>query len=255
VGVESKKKGSLPRSLAIALAAHALLFLFLAHLIPHGPAVFYAPSITFVEAQTTGSGGAKGNGDRKATPKAVMAAASTIPAVLKPTPQPQAPAPQPQAAQSAQQAPAATPTASLPASSSGSPNQVASGASSASGPTGASGSGGSGSGTANAFDPETDADPLTPIADINPVPMWSIAASYPSSARRLGQQGLVKVETDIDAKGLVVASRVAVSSGFPSLDNAALNAVQQARFLPAMKNGRAVASKVLIPVRFQLTKQ
>jgi len=252
VGVEEKVKGSLTRSLAVSLAAHALLFLFLALLIRHSPVVFYAPSITFVEAQTTGSGGARGSGDRKGTPNTVARAA---PAVPRPTPLPKAQAQQaliqqPQAAQPAQQAPAAlpaaAPAASPPAGSAAPPDQVASG--------GSGGAPGSGSGTANAFDPETDADPLIPIADINPVPMWTIAASYPSSARRLGEQGLVKVETDIDAKGLVIACRVSVSSGFPSLDSAALNAVQQARFLPAMKNGRAVASKVLIPIRFQLTR-
>jgi protein TonB len=85
--------------------------------------------------------------------------------------------------------------------------------------------------------------------------MWTIAASYPSSARLLGEQGLVKVETDINEKGVVIACRVAVSSGFRSLDNAALDAVQQARFLPALKNGRPVASKILVPIRFQLTQE
>jgi protein TonB len=92
------------------------------------------------------------------------------------------------------------------------------------------------------------------MADINPVSMWTIAASYPSSARLLGEEGLVKVETDINANGVVTACRVAVSSGFGSLDNAALDAVQRARFLPAMKNGRPVASKILVPIRFQLAQ-
>jgi protein TonB len=64
----------------------------------------------------------------------------------------------------------------------------------------------------------------------------------------------VKVETDIDANGAVTACRVAVSSGFGSLDKAALDAVQQARFLPAMKNGKRVALKIVIPIRFQLTR-
>ena len=63
----------------------------------------------------------------------------------------------------------------------------------------------------------------------------------------------MKVETDIDEKGAVVACRVAVASGFPTLDKAAVNAVQQARFFPAMKNGRPVASRILVPIKFRLT--
>ena len=85
--------------------------------------------------------------------------------------------------------------------------------------------------------------------------MWNIEAAYPSSARRLDQQGLVKIETDVDDKGFVTACRVAVSSGFPSLDKAALTAVQLARFFPAMRNGRQVASRILVPIRFRLTQR
>jgi protein TonB len=231
VGARIGTKGSFIRALAISLATHALLFLLFALLISKGQVVSEAPSITFVES-----------GGRKATLNTVRAA---VPAMPRPTPLPKAPVPQaqvPQAQGEQTTLPAAGPTANPPASSGGPPNEVG-------------GSPGSGGGTANASPSETDAEPLSPIADINPVPLVTIAASYPPSARRLGEQGLVKVETNISAKGIVIACRVAVSSGFQSLDNAALEAVQQARFLPAMKNGRQVASKILIPIRFKLTQQ
>jgi periplasmic protein TonB len=243
-------KGSFIRALAISIAVHALLFLSFASLITKAHVVSEAPSITFVEARITGSGGAGGSGNRKAVPKAVNAA---VPAMPLPTPQQKAPPPQAQGKQAPLSAadPMTSPATSPPASSEGPPNQVASGESG--GPPGSGG--GSGGGTASASPVETDADLQLPIADINPVPLEIIAASYPPSARRLGQQGLVKVETNISARGIVIDCRVAVSSGFPSLDNAALEAVQQARFLPAMKNGRQVASKILIPIRFKLTRQ
>jgi protein TonB len=60
----------------------------------------------------------------------------------------------------------------------------------------------------------------------------------------------VKVEADINSGGVVIACRVAASSGFEALDNAALDSVQQARFVPAMKNGRPVPSKIVIPISF-----
>ena len=254
-------KGRLTRSLAISLAAHTLLFLSLAFLLPHSPVVFTAPSITFVEAQTAGSGGAKGSGDRKATPKAVMATVPAAPAVLRPATLPKAPVPQAQAAPPAQPAPQAPATLPAPGPAASAP--ASPGANGPTGDSGANGTGsgpgsgsgsGSGNGTTSALEPATDADPQTPIADIDPTLMGKIEPSYPPTARRLGQQGLVKVETEISAKGFVIACRVAVSSGFPSLDNAALNEVQSARFFPAMKGGKPVASKVLVPIRFQLKK-
>jgi protein TonB len=90
------------------------------------------------------------------------------------------------------------------------------------------------------------------IADIDPVPLQPIAAPYPPRARRLGQQGLVKIRAEIDDQGIVVAAQISVSSGFGDLDNAALDAVKNARFLPAKKNGRSVASIFVKPIRFRL---
>jgi len=91
------------------------------------------------------------------------------------------------------------------------------------------------------------------LADIDAVPLKPIAASYPASARRLGQQGLVKIRADIDAQGSVAADQISVSSGFAALDNAALDAVKNARFLPAMRNGKPVPSTIVIPIRFALS--
>ena len=111
--------------------------------------------------------------------------------------------------------------------------------------------GGSVAGTADAGGP-AEVSPVATIADIDPVPIREITAAYPTSAKRLGQEGLVKIQADIDTSGTVVDSRVTRSSGFASLDNAALDAVKNTRFLPALKNGRAVEASIIIPIRFRL---
>lgn len=74
-------------------------------------------------------------------------------------------------------------------------------------------------------------------------------------AKRLGQQGLVKIRADIDRNGKVTDCVVARSSGFASLDDAALDAVKNTRFMPAMKNGKPVDSILLVPIRFRLTSE
>jgi protein TonB len=92
------------------------------------------------------------------------------------------------------------------------------------------------------------------IADIDPVPLEPISApAYPPAARRLGQQGLVKVRVDVDDKGAIVSEQISLSSGFAPLDNAALDAVKNARFLPAKKNGKSILASVIVSIRFKLT--
>ena len=58
----------------------------------------------------------------------------------------------------------------------------------------------------------------------------------------------MKIQADINRSGAVVDSRVTRSSGFASLDNAALDAVKNTGFLPALKNGRTVEASIIIPI-------
>jgi protein TonB len=120
---------------------------------------------------------------------------------------------------------------------------------------GGSGSGAGGDGLAGGLTSGPHGELPATIADIDPVPLQSISAPYPSAAKRLGQQGLVKVRADIDAQGIVIGEQISVSSGFASLDNAALDAVEKTRFLPAMKNGKSVAASIIVPIRFELTQE
>jgi periplasmic protein TonB len=76
---------------------------------------------------------------------------------------------------------------------------------------------------------------------------------YPAIARRREQQGTVTVKVLVGADGSVERAEVADSSGFDTLDDAALETVRSRwRFVPARHDGIAVESWVLVPIRFTL---
>ncbi|MEO5371663.1 MAG: TonB family protein [Magnetococcus sp. DMHC-1] len=76
--------------------------------------------------------------------------------------------------------------------------------------------------------------------------------AYPPFARRMGQEGTVVLRVDVSATGGVLNVSVQQSSGFPLLDQAAVEAVQHYRFVPAQRDGGAVQERVMIPLRFRL---
>jgi periplasmic protein TonB len=76
---------------------------------------------------------------------------------------------------------------------------------------------------------------------------------YPEIARRRGQQGRVVLQVSVSAEGMPVAVTVAESSGYASLDAAALTAVQRWRFAPATRGGAPVPAVAEQTVRFRLT--
>ena len=68
------------------------------------------------------------------------------------------------------------------------------------------------------------------------------------------QQGVVLVNVEVDADGLASDVNVSRSSGFPQLDEAAVQAVRQWKFEPARAAGFPVSSHVEVPVRFSLSE-
>jgi periplasmic protein TonB len=78
--------------------------------------------------------------------------------------------------------------------------------------------------------------------------------SYPEIARRRGQQGRVVLHVNVSAEGMPIAVTVAESSGYATLDTAALAAVQQWRFVPASRGGMPIPALAEVPVRFRLTE-
>ncbi|HSS52582.1 MAG TPA: energy transducer TonB, partial [Thermoanaerobaculia bacterium] len=73
---------------------------------------------------------------------------------------------------------------------------------------------------------------------------------YPPEARKAGIQGAVIVEAIIDPEGCARHPRVL--KGVPSLDGAALAAVQSWTFQPATLDGKIVAVYYVLSVAFEL---
>lgn len=76
---------------------------------------------------------------------------------------------------------------------------------------------------------------------------------YPPTLFARGIEGKVILRLYADEAGAVTgdSTRVAESSGYPALDSAAIAAVPNFRFAPAMKNGAPVAGTFLQPVHFR----
>ena len=92
------------------------------------------------------------------------------------------------------------------------------------------------------------------LAQVTQMPRVARAArpSYPEQLRRLGTEGVVRVEIVIDATGAVVDARV-VASPEPAFNEAALEAARKTVFVPARAGDEPVAIRLQIPVEFRLT--
>ena len=76
---------------------------------------------------------------------------------------------------------------------------------------------------------------------------------YPLAARRLGLEGKVVLRAEVLESGVCNRLVVKSSSGHDILDQAALRAVKQWRFIPARRGSEAMDGWVEIPVVFSLT--
>lgn len=77
--------------------------------------------------------------------------------------------------------------------------------------------------------------------------------SYPETARKMGQEGLVELLVSVNRGGGADAVEIRESSGFALLDQAAVKAVRRWKFHPARIGTLAVDSKVEVPIRFRLS--
>ena len=89
--------------------------------------------------------------------------------------------------------------------------------------------------------PSSDADYLH-----NPPP------AYPRMSRRMGEQGTVLVRVFISADGRAEKAEIRTSSGYPRLDEAALETVQRWRYVPGQRAGQPEAMWFNVPIRFVL---
>jgi len=79
--------------------------------------------------------------------------------------------------------------------------------------------------------------------------------SYPPEAYRAREEGTVVVMAQVDAMGNANDVTVVKRSSSRTLDRAAVSEVRKWKFKPAMKNGKAVASNVRVPVDYKLADQ
>jgi protein TonB len=75
---------------------------------------------------------------------------------------------------------------------------------------------------------------------------------YPHHSRRMGEEGSVVLRVELDERGNVSTARVATSSGFARLDEAALAAVRGWRCVPPTHHGRPARAVAVQPFNFVL---
>lgn len=76
--------------------------------------------------------------------------------------------------------------------------------------------------------------------------------AYPTRARREGLEGTVALNILVTKEGRPERVEIKQSSGAAILDNAALEAVRQWRFVPAKRAGEQVEAWVIVPLVFRL---
>ena len=90
-------------------------------------------------------------------------------------------------------------------------------------------------------------DPIFDAAYLN-----NPSPSYPSEAKRRNIQGKVLVEVVVTSEGAAQKVVIVRSSGYESLDEAAVDAVRDWRFVPARKGSKSVQANVIVPVEFKI---
>lgn len=75
---------------------------------------------------------------------------------------------------------------------------------------------------------------------------------FPALARRAGEQGTVVLRITVDASGRLKHASVHRSSGFERIDQAALQDIRSARFVPYMEDGKPVEWQTLAPLAYEL---
>lgn len=101
--------------------------------------------------------------------------------------------------------------------------------------------------------PETKPKPVVRITR-DPAPLaGNVQPKYPPQALRSGVEGSVSVRIEVDASGNPTDVKVVERTGERSrdLDRAVTDAARKWRFEPAMKDGKAVAGAVVLPVEFK----
>jgi TonB family protein len=87
-----------------------------------------------------------------------------------------------------------------------------------------------------------------------PRPIGEIRAIYPRRAREAGLEGEVVIEVTVDRSGKAAGTNVVRSSGHPLLDDAAIHAVNESAYRPAIDNGEPIEGNLVVSIAFVLEK-
>lgn len=91
-----------------------------------------------------------------------------------------------------------------------------------------------------------------PAQGARPDYAYSPQPDYPMLLREQGVGGVVWLRVWVDSEGRPVEIKLAKGSGYRLLDDAALRAVRQWKFIPARNGEQGLASWVEFPIRFTL---
>ncbi len=91
------------------------------------------------------------------------------------------------------------------------------------------------------------------VAQVSQLPQFKnqVQAVYPEAAKSANLEGVVMLQVDIDASGFVMDVKVIQSLG-SGCDEAAVNAMKESTFTPAMAGSEAVPVRIRIPYRFKI---
>ena len=76
--------------------------------------------------------------------------------------------------------------------------------------------------------------------------------NYPGIAKMRGWQGVVEIDFQLDGNGKILSQKIHTSSGFPALDNQALDMVKKSNFPTPPEVLKSSAFNVTVPVSFKL---
>ncbi len=82
--------------------------------------------------------------------------------------------------------------------------------------------------------------------------LHKVMPAYPLFARKQDREGTVLLRVTINEAGRVVDIEVLKKAGF-GFDEEAVKAIRESTFVPAMKEGKTLTCRALLPVRFELT--
>jgi TonB family protein len=99
--------------------------------------------------------------------------------------------------------------------------------------------------------PEAPPEPVTPPR-FDAAYLNNPAPAYPPTFRRLHEHGVVLLRVRVTPEGHPAEVLVERTSGSGRLDSAAINAVQQWKFVPARRGSEPAEAWVIVPLQFEL---